>query len=100
MAEFINNNIANLSQEERDRRWQGWVTKFGTACGTEAAFFGLAIPNKFSAYNIVKDGTYNIRSYRAGNAYLTSSQPILVVTQEDPPQDERKVRGSLYYIPS
>jgi thiaminase/transcriptional activator TenA len=88
--EFINNNIANLSQEERDRRWQGWVTKFGTACGTEAAFFGLAIPNKFSAYNIVKDGTYNIRSYRAGNAYLTSSQPILVVTQEDPPQDERE----------
>lgn len=90
---FINKSIGSLTEEERNARWQGWVTNFKTACGTEKAFFGLGVdPAKFPAYKILPDGVYTIRNYRKDKQYLipASFNP----TSKDVRNPYGKVRGS------
>lgn len=94
ISAFINTNIGNLSEEERTRRWPVFVQNFQKACGTEKAFFGLATPYVFPAYNIASNGTYKIRSYRQGNRYLVANEN-LVTTQANDPGEDGTVRDEL-----
>lgn len=74
--DFINSNIADLTREEREARWPGWVQTFATACRTEKDFFDLASPGNFSAYNIVSDGMYMICGFRAMFTYIGWGLPL------------------------
>jgi hypothetical protein len=91
---YINSHIASLSEDERKKRWNGWVHNFRKGCKYEVDFTHLASPGKFPAYNILplNNGLYTIRSYRRGNPYLVSSKPTSVTTSQTVTQEEGLVR--------
>ncbi|KAF8547157.1 WD40 repeat-like protein [Imleria badia] len=93
---FINKSIGNLPKEEREKRWKGWVDNFTKACGTEKAFFDLANPslNKVPDYNIVKNGSYKIRSYR-NNYSLVARPDLSVVTSVVPTEGLWRLTNTL-----
>ena len=91
-SEFINNNVASLTNKEREARWPGWVQNFITACGTERDFLGLGIAGNFPAYNTMSDGTYMIRSF-SNDVYLTLVGGTSVTTRKIAPPDKGKLHG-------
>ena len=97
--DFINKSIGDLSEEERTKRWPGWVTNFTDACGTEKAFFDLGIPslaNIVPAYKVVTDGIYKIRNYH-NNHFLVSKTDSSVITKELQ-ANEGKVRDKPFFF--
>lgn len=94
---FVNSHIANMSEEERNKRWKSWINNFKKGCRYECDFFALGSSGKYPAYEIASDGIYRIRSYRRGYPYLVCNESFSVATQEDEPNREGMVRDLAHF---